>query len=285
MSTTKKSNSNQVPKQQIMKIKDKKKKENTSPAKKEYTPPSEASLMLMPFVFVLAAFFIILCLFAPSVTGWLGVRVKALLAGLFSWGAYFIPLMLVARAFCHRKEATSRHPYKNWLLSLLFITLFSAIIATVKVQVEGFNVAEHFKSAIDNGHITTGSLLGGLISNGISSIIGRIFTAIILVIAIVFVCPFTVNKTPADLAGFTSKTITDEKARAEERKKRREEYFRQKEAEEAERAKQEKKERREREKKEKKNREGFDINVEGPGEPVADVVPDEIDIDGEEEEE
>ena len=219
MSTTKKSYPNKDPKQQVMKIKDKKKKDNKIPERnKEYTPPSEASLMLMPFVFVLIAFFIVLCLFAPSVTGWLGNKVKLLLAGLFSWGAYLIPPMLVARAFCHRGEATSRHPYKNWLLSFLFITLFSAIVATAKAQVEGFNVIEHFKSAVNNGHITTGSLLGGIISNAIGGIVGKIFTFIILVIGAVALAPFTVGKTPADLAGFTSRKISSEREKAEEKK-------------------------------------------------------------------
>ena len=105
--------------------------------KKGYAPPSEITLQLLPYFFVLLAFFIVLCLLATSFTGWLGGKVKLLLAGLFSWGAYLIPPVLVARAFSFRKEAVSRHPYRNWILSLVFIISFSAFIATAKAEVQG----------------------------------------------------------------------------------------------------------------------------------------------------
>ncbi len=263
--------------QKSYKVKTKKTKETKNKTaekqKKGYTPPSEVTLQLMPFLFVLIAFFLVLCLFATSFSGWFGAKVKLLLAGLFSWGAYFIPPLLVARAFCFRKEATSRHPWKNWVLSLAFVIVFAAIAATAKVHVEGFNIAKHFTSATDGNAITTGSLFGGIIANALSKFIGQIPTFIILVLTAIIIVPFTVGKAPSDLARFTAGKLRDGKEKAEEVKKRREEYFEKKEAEEAERAKQEA----EKAEKERKHKKDFDINVEGPGEPAPDIEEDEED--------
>ncbi len=245
--------------------------ENKS-AKKGYTPPSEVTLQLMPFLFVLIAFFLVLCLFATSFSGWFGAKVKLVLAGLFSWGAYLIPPLLVARAFCFRKEATSKHPWRNWLISLIFVIAFAAIVATAKTHVEGFNIAEHFKSALDGTAITTGSLFGGIIANALSGFMGQIPTFIILVLGLIIISPFTVGKAPSDLASFTADRLRDGKEKAEEVKKRREEYLEKKAAEEAERAK----EAQEAEK-EKKRKKDFDINVEGPGEPAPDIEEEEDD--------
>ncbi len=252
---------------------DKKQQKMDIKKKTEYNPPSELTLQLMPYLFVLIAFFLVLCLFATSFTGWLGEKVKFIFAGLFSWGAYFIPVILVARAFCFRKEAVSRHPWKNWLLSFLFVILFSAIIATPKPLVEGFNIIEHFKSAIDSDGITRGSLLGGLVSNALQAIIGGIMTFIILTMGFIVVSPFIINKTPMQFARYLAKKLREGKEKTGEVKRKRDEYFKEKEeAQEQERKLQEEKLARE---KEEKNRKQLDINIEVPGEPMPDIDEDD----------
>ncbi len=219
----------------------KQKKINTQNKKetaKGYTPPSEIRLGLMPYLLVLVAFFLLLCIFATSFTGVVGKWLKNVLAGLFSWGIYFIPLFLVFRAFLYRKEATSRFQYKGWIFSLIFVVAVAAIVATLHREVEGFNIISHFKSAVDSeGHITTGSLFGGLIANALSPLIGRIPTFIILGLTLLVTAPLTVNKTPLDLARFIVKLMKKSKEKSEELKKSREEYFEKKEKEEIEKAK------------------------------------------------
>ena len=206
--------------------------------KKGYTPPSDVRLSLMPYFLVLIAFFMLLCIFATSFTGVVGKWLKDIFAGLFSWGIYFIPVLLVCRAFCYRKEATSRFPMKGWIFSFIFVVSIAGIVATAHRVTEGFNVIEHFSSAIDkDGHVTTGSLFGGLISNVLSPLIGRIPTFIILGLTALVTAPLTVSKTPLDLARFVVGLMKKGREKQEEIRKAREEYFDQKEKEEIEKAK------------------------------------------------
>ena len=224
--------------------------------KKGYTPPSEVRLHLMPYLLVLIAFFLLLCIFATSFTGVVGKYLKNILAGLFSWGIYLIPLLLVFRAFLYRKEATSRFRFKGWIFSTLVVVAVAALVATINVEVKGFNVISHFKSAIDNGHITTGSLFGGLIANALSTLIGPIPTGIILALTALIAFPLTVNKTPLDLARFVVKIMKKGKEKSEEVKKAREEYFDKKEKEEKEKTL--------KEAEKAKKKESFEVDVEEP---------------------
>ncbi len=217
------------------------KEENTA-KKKGYNPPSEIRLGLMPYFLVLIAFFLLLCIFATAFTGVVGSWLKNVLAGLFSWGIYFIPALLVARAFLYRKEATSRFSSKGWIVSFLFVVTVSAIVATAKSHATGFNIVEHYKSALtDEGHITTGSLFGGVIANALSPLIGRVPTFIILGLSAVVLLPMTVGKTPLDLARLIVSLMKKSREKGLEIKKARDEYFDNKEKEEIEKAKLEEK--------------------------------------------
>ncbi len=265
-------------KQKTYKIKDAKttssRKAPSQVKMKVYTPPSDTVLTLMPFFLILAAFFITLCLFAPSFTGILGEKVEWLFAGLFSWGAYLIPFLLVARAFCFRREMLSKHPWRNWVLSLLFIVTVSAILATAKAQYDGFSIIEHFKSAMPKGSITTGSMLGGLVSAALTKIIGRIMTFILLVIAVICLAPFTLDKTPADLVRFIIPRLRDAKDKAIEAKRERDEYLERVAKERAEEEKLRLIEEEERAKEKAKKEAEF--AVEYPGDPVPDIEIEDI---------
>lgn len=218
-------------------------KEENRAKKKGYNPPSEIRLGLMPYFLVLIAFFLLLCIFATSFTGALGKWLKNVLAGLFSWGIYFIPALLIARAFLYRKEATSRFSSKGWIVSFLFVVTVAGIVATAKGQAEGFNVISHYKSALSSdGHITTGSLFGGLIANALSPLIGKIPTFIILGLSAIILLPMTVGKTPLDLARLIVSLMKKSREKGLEIKKARDEYFDNKEKEEIEKAKLEAKE-------------------------------------------
>ncbi len=221
---------------------DNKKKEEKVQKKKGYNPPSEVRLSLMPYFIVLVAFFLLLCIFATSFTGVVGKYLKMALAGLFSWGIYFIPALLVARAFLYRREATSRFSSKGWIVSFLFVVAVAGIVATAKSQVTGFNIIVHFKSALtDEGRITTGSLFGGLLANALAPLIGKIPTFIILGLATLVLLPVTVGKTPMDFARFIVKIMKKSKEKSDEMKRSREEYFDKKEKEETERVRLEEK--------------------------------------------
>ncbi len=225
-------------KKQTKKATNKKSEAKVETKKKGYTPPSEIRLSLMPYFLVLIAFFMLLCIFATSFTGVVGKWLKDIFAGLFSWGIYFIPALLVGRAFCYRKEATSRFPMKGWIFSFIFVVAVAGIVATAHRVTEGYNVIEHFNSAIDKeGHITTGSLFGGLISNVLSPLIGRIPTFIILGLTALITAPLTVSKTPLDLARFIVGLMKMGREKQEEIRKARDEYFDKKEKEEIEKAK------------------------------------------------
>ncbi len=188
--------------------------------KQERARPSDAVLTLIPFVLVLIAFFLTLSLFATSFTGWLGEKVKLVLAGLFSWGSYSIPLLLVIRAFSFKKEAQAKHPAKNWIFSFIFVISLSSVIAAFGSDTEGFNIAKHFTSSIANDKITPSSLFGGITANAFDAVIGS-FSKIVLLALLITAAPCVVEKSPAALIKYIGTQIARlQKQRKDKKKKK-----------------------------------------------------------------
>ena len=134
--------------------------------KKGYTPPSELNLNLVPYAIILAAAFFLLCMFIPTSSGWLGRIFKQFFAGLFSYGAYLIPLLLIARALNYKKEALSRYPGVNWWLSFLFLCTLACLLASIKCDSEKIFTLEHYTKAFnEKGTLTTNSLIGCIFAN------------------------------------------------------------------------------------------------------------------------
>lgn len=206
-------------------------KENKSSSKKaQYAPPSELNLQITPWVLGLIAAFFLLCMFLPASSGWLGHAFQSFFGGLFSYGAYLIPTLILARAVFYRKEALTRYPGTNWWLSVIFLCVFACLLASIKCDVTGFNPKAHFDAAFVDKHIlTTNSLVGGIISNALIKLVGKPFTIVIAIVSIFVITPFLVSKTPLDVIRFIARSIRDGRKDSKIRREERQKYYDEKE--------------------------------------------------------
>ncbi len=222
-------------KNKLMKMKtevNNKTSKNTS-KKAGYTPPSDLNLTIVPWIIGLGAAFFLLCLFLPASSGWLGQAFKQFFGGLFSYAAYIIPLLLVARAINYKKEAVARYPGVNWWLSFAFLCFFACLLASIKCDSIKIFTLEHYTNAFsENGTLTTNSLVGGILSRILASVVGKPFTIIVSFIALFIIAPFLVSKTPLDLVRFIAIKLRDRHEISKEKREERREYFDQKEKEE-----------------------------------------------------
>ena len=209
-------------------------KENKKTSKKtQYAPPSELNLQITPWVLGLVAAFFLLCMFLPTSSGWLGHAFQSFFGGLFSYGAYLIPALILARAVFYRKEALTRYPGTNWWLSVIFLCIFASLLASIKCDVAGFNPKAHFDAAFSDGHVlTTNSLVGGVISNALIKLVGKPFTIVIAIVSLFVITPFLVSKTPLDVIRYIARSIRDGRKDSKVRREERRKYYDLKEKEE-----------------------------------------------------
>ncbi len=201
--------------------------------KSGYTPPSALNLNLVPYIIGLAAAFFLLCMFLPASSGWLGRAFKTFFAGLFSYGAYLIPVLLIARALNYKKEAVARYPGINWWLSFAFLCFFACLLASIKCDSDKIFTLAHYNLAFNEaGTLTTNSLFGGIFANILISVIGKPFTIVVSVIALFVIAPYLISKTPLDLIRYIACSIRDRKLEVKQRREERREYFDRKEEEE-----------------------------------------------------
>ena len=175
--------------------------------KTAYTPPSEMNLQIIPWIIGIFAVFFLICMFLPASSGWLGKSFKNVFGSLFSYGAYLIPFLLVARAISYRNEAQKRYPGVNWWLSFAFLCIFACLLASIisdgnaEFSFKEVFTMKHYREAFnDEGRLTAHSLIGGFFSSILTPTIGKPFTIIVCVIALLIISPFLVSKTPADMA-------------------------------------------------------------------------------------
>lgn len=205
-----------------------------SPQKKGYSPPSELNMQIVPWIIGLVAVFLLWSLVIPSSAGAVGETVHKVLGGLFSYGAYLIPVFMIARAVSYRKEINMRYPGINWWLSFAFLCIFACLLATFKCDVDKIFSLDHFKLAFnENGRLTTNSLIGGFLANIFKPLI-KDFTVVLAIISMFIILPFIFSKTPLDVIRFIAKTAKTKHEENAERKKERNEYFDKKEHEEKE---------------------------------------------------
>lgn len=253
--------------------------------KTAYTPPSEMNLQIIPWIIGVFAVFFLICMFLPASSGWLGKSFKNVFGSLFSYGAYLIPFLLVARAISYRNEAQKRYPGVNWWLSFAFLCIFACLLASIisdgnaEFSFKEVFTMKHYREAFnDEGRLTAHSLIGGFFSSILTPTIGKPFTIIVCVIALLIISPFLVSKTPADMARGLFELIKDGNETRRERKKERREYFNEKEREEKERRKQEKKEE-EKLSSKKRQKPEFDEEIGEKNPPLEDEKPEQVSID------
>ena len=131
----------------------------------------------VPIILIAFAVFTTFC-YVTQGMGVLGPAISALFLGLFSYGAYVIPLLLVLHAIYYAYDISEKRVVARIIFSVIALTFISAFshALTYWHNPPAFNVAEFFA----NGQSSVGGgFIGGVVGFSIIKVVGEIGLLII----------------------------------------------------------------------------------------------------------
>lgn len=156
---------------------------------------------LIPFFLVIAAILIAVCFIFTEECGYFGFWVSTILYGLFSWVAWFIPVLLVYLSIFWRKDA-----YRRTLKIKLIVTGIIALVLSVgvfylSVMIDGgtvpsMSIANIWNQAQKENGFRYGGIMGSYIGWVIFKVFSTVGTPIILVSALAVLGLFLFNVQP-----------------------------------------------------------------------------------------
>ena len=154
--------------------------ENKKP-KEGYYSTLTGARRCVPIVLFACALFVGVCFITKSV-GALGEGISSLLLGLFSFGAYAIPPLLVIHAIFYAEDYTKKRTVSRVIFSLLTVILISAIEYAIVFwgQEYPFSPAEFYNTK------SAGGLVGSTVAFGLVQFLGSL-GVIILALALIAV--------------------------------------------------------------------------------------------------
>lgn len=161
---------------------------------------------IIPYILVVSAIFFTICFILIDMVknsdamGIVGSAVNSLLLGLFGFGAFIIPLLLVYLAFVWRKSVDAHQTGYKIFFSVLSVALISSLIHVCVIYggaENTANLARLWKSGIS---LTGGGVIGGLV--GYLSYVGLHFWgSLIVLLAVIFITVmFLFGMTPDNIA-------------------------------------------------------------------------------------
>ncbi len=148
---------------------------------------------LAPYIFGLAALFLVICYLVSDSTGFVGGALKKLLFGLFSSAAWAVPFLLVnIGIFWKRDIASGSVRYKLAFTSAVMV-LISVLINAFSRQEQTFKLARLWELGIEG---KGGGVIGGLIGNLLLRGFGFAGTLILTIALILLFGIFLFGMTP-----------------------------------------------------------------------------------------
>ena len=142
---------------------------------REKTPPNPDRILhqVIPYILAVAALFLLVCFILTDAVrleqpmGVVGHWLHCLLCGLWSWGAFYIPLMLVYFAIVWRRSVGEGTLGYKLLFAFLCLTFCSALVETFAIrgaggEVPGINLVTLWKSGCA---LSGGGVIGGMVGN------------------------------------------------------------------------------------------------------------------------
>ena len=133
----------------------------------------------VPIILIAVAVYTGLSLFIPNM-GTLGVGLSKLLLGLFSYGAYAVPPLMLIQALLYPSDVGAKRVGSRLIFSTLTVIAISCL--SYSVEYAGDEVAFSVKEFYANGlNLAGGGAVGGLISYGLASLVSNVGVIIIAV--------------------------------------------------------------------------------------------------------
>ncbi len=178
-----------------------------TPREKREPNPDRILHQVLPYIFAVAALFLLVCFILTDAVGLeqpmgvVGHALHSLFCGLWSWGAFYIPLLLVYFAIFWRRSIADRSVGYKICFAFLCITLCSALI-------EVFALRGAVDSAPSINPVTLwqagcalrgGGVIGGLVGNLCFRGFGFVGTLIVVIALMLVFVMFLFGLTPSTI--------------------------------------------------------------------------------------
>lgn len=157
---------------------------------------------LAPYIIGFIAVFLAACLIIQSYVGF-AKYIGVFLCGLFSWGAYSVPVFLMYMAIFYTSNRKSNLLKQKWIymaVSVVFISVFCSLISPMKTYTIGTLYIEGTK-------LHSGGVVGGYIYNLLELCIGSFGVAILAAIVLLVFITLIFGKSPTYIFGKIVKGI------------------------------------------------------------------------------
>ena len=195
------------------------KKKNNQKAKE---PSSRTIHQVIPWIFVLVAVFLLCCYFIPSLTGALGGVIKSFFYGMFSIGAFAVPVILVVMALFWKKDVDKSYVKYRLIFALLSLINLSVIMHGINGNKQIFSPVELFK---DGCELRGGGAIGGVIGSALFAAIGYIGLYIVSISLFALMTIFLCGLTPHAIAVYVSYYLHERRENREQKKEEREKLY------------------------------------------------------------
>ena len=140
----------------------------STPAKKGRFSNLQGIHKAVPIILAALAAFVAVCLFTVN-SGVIGPAIGGLLRGLFSIGAYAIPIVLLLHAYCYPDDLEQKRILKRAIFSIVLVITISCIdYAIYSFDGALFSPAQNYAQMIGGGFV------GGVIGFAFTKLLGSI---------------------------------------------------------------------------------------------------------------
>jgi len=157
---------------------------------------STLSEQLAPYITGFIAIFLAASLFIRDYVGF-AKYIGVFLLGMFSWGAYFIPVFLMYLAIYHHANIKNNVHRQKWVFMIVSIVFISVICSLIS-PVGGYGFSDHYTQGTK---LHGGGVVGGYVYNILELCIGPFGVGILAAVGILVFVTLVFGKTPAYIFG------------------------------------------------------------------------------------
>lgn len=193
-----------------------------SPVETEQPAPNPDRLLhqIIPYIFVVAAIFLLVCFILTDAVGLerpmgvIGYGLRSLLCGLWSWAAFYIPLVLLYFAVIWRRTIAERTTGYKAAFSLICLTLCAALIETFTLRSTEPGNINPITLWQEGCALRGGGVIGGLVGQLCYRGFGFVGTLIVVIALLLIFILFFIGLTPSSILLYLRYAI---KVRAEKK--------------------------------------------------------------------
>ena len=161
--------------------------------------PENAFLpQLIPLFLILAAVLAAVCVIVDQ--GVVCKAIRRVLTGLLGIAAYILPLVLLVRAIFLNRDREEGRSASRTVCAAAALLLFAMVMHIFGGGPDSFGASEHYAAGSEGMIPSGGGVLGGVLGQLMLRGFGRVFSAIVLFSALLFLCLYICGISPRGVA-------------------------------------------------------------------------------------